>query len=127
MKKLKLEDLAPYLPYGLRINNKGIGSYILTVGSLERVLEITETFKPILRPLSDLTQEELIEELGTHISHLDYVTYERKHYIKHYSHKYWLDDIPYAIYEYLIKNHFDVFVLIEKGLAIDINTIDKEL
>ena len=80
-------------------------------------------FKPILRPLSDLTQNELIQELGTTIGHLDWITIERDHWIRFYSHEYWLNDIPYVMYKYLIKNHFDVFGLIKKGLAIDINTI----
>ena len=29
------------------------------------------------------------------------------------------------LYEYLFKNHFDVYGLIEKGLAIDVNTIEN--
>ena len=31
--------------------------------------------------------------------------------------------LPYNIVSKLFENHFDVFGLIEKGLAIDINTI----
>ena len=34
-----------------------------------------------------------------------------------------VEGLPYSIFEILLKNHFDVFGLIEKGLAIDINTI----
>jgi hypothetical protein len=38
--------------------------------------------------------------------------------------KCWLGtQISYLIYEDLFELHFDVFGLIEKGLAIDINTI----
>ena len=33
-----------------------------------------------------------------------------------------IDLIPYKAYEWLFKNHFDVFGLIEKGLAIDKTT-----
>lgn len=41
-----------------------------------------------------------------------------------------IDDIPdnlstsYLVYEWLFKHHFDVFQLIDKGLAIDKNTIE---
>jgi len=34
------------------------------------------------------------------------------------------DFLPHGIFQDLIKAHFDVFGLIDKGLAIDINTLD---
>ena len=36
-----------------------------------------------------------------------------------------ISNISHFLFEYLLKNHFDVFGLIEKGLAIDINTLEK--
>lgn len=141
--KLELKHLAPYLPYGLKceiLNYKcdyvgdkydtikgyyfyGDSPYFNFKHGRDHAGKNTTNFKPILRPLSDLTQEDLIDDLGTTISHLDWVTNEREHWIKFYSREHWLNDIPYVIYNYLIKNHFDVFGLIEKGLAIDINTL----
>ena len=36
-----------------------------------------------------------------------------------------LNGLEYAYYILLVEYHFDVFGLIEKGIAIDINTLDK--
>ena len=65
MKKLELEHLAPYLPYGLKyidddvdkiveLHNldTGIGLVNFGWGDAKNLYEI----KPILRPLSDLTK-----------------------------------------------------------------------
>ena len=37
-----------------------------------------------------------------------------------------IEQIPYELHEFLFENHIDVFGLIEKGLAIDINTLSVE-
>jgi hypothetical protein len=68
--------------------------------------EVT-SIKPILKPLSDLDKEVLVI--------FNFITYPKRG-----------DSINVYSYEFMIycfKNHFDVFGLIEKGLAIDINTI----
>jgi len=72
--------------------------------------------KPILRPLSNLTRKEL--ELEGFDSHIDYLTYENQGVD-------WTLKAPYIMLEYLFTKHYDVFGLIEKGLAIDINTLNK--
>ena len=36
---------------------------------------------------------------------------------------YWIESMPYAIVSKLLEWHFDIDGLIEKGLAIDINTL----
>jgi hypothetical protein len=82
-----------------------------------------EDCRLILKPLSDLTREDLIEDLGTETSCLDWTTSEREHWIKFYSREHWINNLPYLIYSHLLKNHFDVFGLVEAGLAIDINTL----
>ena len=33
--------------------------------------------------------------------------------------------LPYGVVEKLLEWHFDIFGLLEKGLAVDINTINK--
>lgn len=68
---------------------------------------------PILRPLSDLTKEELIEQGFS--SHIDYLTQQKQDHLK----------APFFMVQYLLSKHFDIFGLIENGLAIDINTITK--
>ena len=72
-------------------------------------------YKPILRPLSDLTKVNGFS-LSDMISH-------------DYHNPFWLPEnfeVKYLMhldFEKLVSWHFDVFGLIEKGLAIDINTI----
>lgn len=129
--KLELKHIAPYLPYGVKylnthedfIEKEGI-IHIDSIGSILKY----EFLKPILRPLSDLTEEievngekfvprnkmGLIHDVsGNNI--LNYRTGERIDILS----------LPYYQIQYLFKWHFDVFGLIPQGLAIDINTIEK--
>lgn len=125
--KLELKHLVPYLPYGLeieihnyKIDYVGIkhsivtGYYYLNFnphftyegGSTGKSFN---EFKPILRPLSDLTFEELREFNFVALPEINYD-------VENYS---------YGFMQFCFKNHFDVFGLIEKGIAIDINTLEK--
>jgi len=142
MEKLELKHLAPYLPYGLECNydtridkgaHYGINCRITGADhdgvKLEMPLGwlVYKYIKPILRPLSDLTEEE-VSEL-TKICHcFEY----NKEYLQ-------LDCLWFLTLDYeidiefsevfkltqkLFEWHFDVFGLIEQGLAIDINTLE---
>tara|TARA_R110000744_G_scaffold366738_1_gene475921 strand:+ start:141 stop:506 length:366 start_codon:yes stop_codon:yes gene_type:complete len=119
--KLQLKHLAPYLPYGLRIFNKdNKGSYILSTGSIDRVIELPEIFKPILRPLSDLaTNNEVLDLLYEECQGID----ENIDYWCEFEGDITNTSISFRASQILFKHHFDVFGLIPKGLAIDINTI----
>ncbi|MFE2860957.1 hypothetical protein [Sphingobacterium multivorum] len=147
MDKLTLEVLAPYLPYGVQIidNNKletiiGIVNNKVFIEDCHRngYAQI-EDVKPILRPLSDLSSyNERFEE--SWISRLNKECIEVSN-----AGGIWLDsdldfDLMYdrcepPVYlrieytskcrDWLVKNHFDVFGLIEKGLSVDINQIDN--
>ncbi len=120
MEKLELKHLAPYLPYGLKYfvdYTDGDTEIVNLDGAFIDELYLSngltcgyqsETSKPILRPLSDLTKNEFVDDLGKWYG--DYQELD-------------LDDIDYGIVKNYFKHHFDVFGLIEKGLAIDINTI----
>lgn len=117
--KLELKHLSAYLPYKL----EGVFTVydsIHTVTSLSLIYVNRELeyrhFKPILRPLSDLTRKELEQEGFD--SHIDYLTYENKG-------SDWTLKAPFNMVQYLLKKHFDIYNLIESGLAIDINTLDK--
>jgi len=66
MKELKLEHLAPYLPYGLKIANKSLKGNIISIYVMEAgnyndfgIMNVISGINqiPILRPLSDLTKE----------------------------------------------------------------------
>lgn len=132
--KLEIKHLAPYLPYGLKWYHKRMDSEpteLLTMTTLQLesdgnvdvmfeeewisdiVHKITiEGFptwvKPILRPLSDLMQPE-------HITNIGYRSLSRNGG----------ESYTLSQYEYLFKNHFDVFGLIPAELAIDINELNK--
>ena len=117
-RKLRLEDLAPYLPYKLQIYYETISgdvrNWTLRDGTINEAL--LNQNKPILRPLADLTinfiaskrDKEIMESIlsGNVDSRVIY-------------------DVSYATIQYLFLKHFDVFGLIPKGLAIDINTIKE--
>ena len=129
--KLELKHLAPYLPYGLKIDSNGFEELRIMDADIDNTCKIVNIgacvrmqYKPILRPLSDLSKKHLdvlyFEIIGTDDDmygsrdsfedDLDVWTCDFNH-------------SPMLVYGYLIKNHFDVFGLIHKGLAIDVNTL----
>lgn len=128
--ELTIKELAPYLPYGLKINAElsDINYNIMTMcdkGGLSNILisdviDDYECLKPILRPLSDLTKEDF-----NYIHTLLRVHIGKNKRDKLIKDSYGILDLPYFIVEQLIENHFDVFGLIEKGLAIDINKLNQ--
>ena len=140
--KLELKHLAPYLPYSLifktdfdhlqylmtslnihksKVTFRAINNF---KNSKTKAVKLLGNNKPILRPLSDLTTSHNIFE-DKAICFID----ESDN-----GGSFTIDDIYFKYkessfsdwrnaYLLLLKNHFDVFGLIEKGLAIDINTI----
>ena len=143
--KLELKHLSPYLPYGLEAVIRLREDSSLPIDD-ECIVKITcfevayldseyDEFRPILRPLSDLTKEiEVNGEKFTPIMvlELDSHTLSINKYSNHLEIKgVESNEWTYAIDVYteimcnLFEWHFDVFGLIEKGLAIDINTLKK--
>ena len=123
--KLELKHVSPYLPYGLRIFNKdNKGSCILSIGSIERVIELPEIFKPILRPLSDLTKE-VLQELRESEND-DSLLWGVSGFSGDLTNcAIYQHNLTYSVLNWLYKNHFDIFGLIEEGLAIDINILKE--
>lgn len=134
---MKLEHIAPYLPYDLDLYWTGAHKSSeddtliskLTLRNVDDVLigrNKHAHVKPILRPLSDLTKE--FEHNGRNISlirewsEVDEIPEGviEKSFEGHVKH----DTIPHWMLRELFKHHFDVFQLIEKGEAIDINTLE---
>lgn len=150
MNKLELKHIAPYLPYGLKAeildfqsnyvgkqydNIIGVHQWdksgtlwsILTEGGAKPSLD---RIKPILRPLSDLT--ELMPNNET-----SYVSYLWYGIISTNSDSFSKDEfyencslgsiefLPIMVLNKLLEWHFDIYGLIEQGLAIDINTLNK--
>jgi len=134
--KLELKHLAPYLPYGLKkycpTSNVLIHHY-LPLDFIQSTIDLHCSFgwKPILRPMSDLNK--MIQhptdksEKCVISSFYDLEIDEDGDYCD----SFYADqcESPSALVPvtsinwYLFEWHFDVFGLIEKGLAIDINTL----
>jgi hypothetical protein len=129
MNKLTIEHLAAYLPYGLdlKVTCSFYGyntmklcdkSGLSNIG-ISDVIDEPQDFKPILRPLSDLTTE--IEHNGE-----KFVPTKEYHYLRFdeiSTFKGGANDLIFMQvreYQILLELHFDVFGLIDKGLAIDI-------
>lgn len=121
--KLELKHLAPYLPYSIKFTvpihkfHKGAPyeNRVLTMNESPKLC--LEHGKPILRPLSGLSENELyalkLESNTNGIENFGDIWFGGV--IS-------LEDMEYILSK-LFEWHIDVFGLIEKGLAIDINTI----
>jgi len=111
---LTLEHVSAYLPYGLKIKTKK------GIETLERVSLKNQiyNFKPILRPLSDLTKE--IEHNGVKFVTKDFIHYTYPSEMIGLNPATW----SYRVLIKLFELHFDIFNLIPQNLAIDINTLE---
>lgn len=89
----------------------------LNVGGYDYKLEDIQL---ILHPL-DLTKE--IEHNGEKFVPLYELIKEDKAFTLDFIKCYGIEELKLSVYEKLLEWHFDIFGLIEKGLAIDINTL----
>ena len=89
---------------------------------------VNERGKPILRPLSDLTKEikhkgERFVPISEIVNHpLSYYDYKEDALI---SIQNYFNQVRWWTIQYLIEWHFDIAGLIEKGEAIDVNTLTE--
>ena len=137
--KLELKYLAPYLPYGLKIfvnewkcerEISQLKQHSIVTKDFGNHLDFKH-FKPILRPLSDLTKE--IECNGVKLIPMDSIIPLIEDHQTELNNplnsedpfKAMLDNLLSSnkMFLKLLEFHFDVFGLIEKGLAIDKNTL----
>ena len=140
--KLTILEVSAYLPYDLWMkyfpktsfteNVKLLGihtnnEYVYIGGS--RIADGTNLsyVKPYLRPLSDLTKE--IEHNGRKFIPIDWLENEYFNLDLHeqaqtlVSDSRWLNHCNYLLIRHLLEWHFDIENLIERGLAIDLNTL----
>lgn len=134
--KLKLEHIAAYLPYGLKgrlyptndihdvtglFSDKfGLHEVQIDYGGMYALSRL----KPILRPLSDLPESELVKKWN--IEHQIYLKYEKRVLLNiEKAHTINIIGYPLGFITELYKEHYDIQGLIEQGLAIDINTLKK--
>lgn len=108
---MKLKELVGYLPYGLGMMYDFENGTEWTL-DVTNINAITGHDKPILRPMSDLTNHEcyilLSEKLRMCVEVLSFPN---------------VNDLKVNDYNILLKNHFDIYHLIEKEEAIDVNKI----
>lgn len=133
---IEIKHLAPYYPYKLMmrfIDSDGFGGFpdVELKNLNPKTISDSVAFKPLLRPLSDLTEE--IEHNGEKFIpatvlwsynprpniHVDIDDFANNEWIER------LDDSDLRTMDYLsvaklFEWHFDVFGLIEEGLAIKI-------
>ena len=135
--KLELKHLAGYLPYGLVFRYDSEPSEYLMLGLTKESIKLDEAtedlkpcwvgyndyYKPILRPLSDLGKKH-IDYMWFELLGIDNEIFDKLEFIEKCE-LYQIDFLPIIVYEYLLKNHFDVHNLIEKDLAININDLNK--
>tara|TARA_R110000868_G_scaffold400652_1_gene675295 strand:+ start:288 stop:689 length:402 start_codon:yes stop_codon:yes gene_type:complete len=132
--KLELKHLAPYLPYGLK-NQRAFHKPKVIDGIVGNKVYFGDTvlfinqIEPILRPLSDLTKEiEFDNEKFTPSKDKYWGMNSFQYHINKFENwespsAYLNSCAPYGLLLVLIKWNFDVFGLIDAGLAIDINTL----
>ena len=148
MEKLELKHLAPYLPYSLKcqlvdqgetVIAKLCGAYTDNSYAFFDTVESEHGFdsiKPILRPLSDLIEEinhngdifYPCDKVSDDIAHLYLGTSEipsNEEVVSNVISEHHVIELQYLFVGKLFEWHFDVFGLIEKGLAIDINTLNN--
>lgn len=135
--KIKLEHLAPYLPYQLKVrlpivNKKSCRKYVIgTVGSIysdasicchDTVNSTPDWFKPILRPMSDLFENQAdYQDIIDEFSEIGFQRLKDSFLSLKIPSINYLDYINYTAMTKMLKHHFDVFGLINKGLAIYIH------
>jgi hypothetical protein len=126
--KLELEDLAPYLPYGLiflfdneiySLDGLDVNGDVFNADSGEIPIHL---IKPILRPLSEYKNYKDILEQFSEYSEEQFVN---SFFLDIGRSSNCMDSINYTIVSLMIKHNLDLFGLIEKGLAVDINTLQK--
>ena len=148
-KKLELKHLAAYLPYNVKMFANGFLGTLQTMNidnTTQSGYKIRvscsdwwennnidgKIYKPILRPISDLTKE--IEVNGEQTTPIDWIWDNVKHIDYFFDYGYLMVEecnieniemYPYNVIKQLLSWHFDVFGLIQSGLAIDINTLTQ--
>jgi len=137
--KLELKHLAPYLPYGLElrclngINSQGEENYsIISFNSKSFSYYSIDNVKPYLRQLNELKNEvgdfytQTMFDMNGYIG--DTIDYKNRYIDSSRTFKiggdyYVVRELPYDFFDKLCSKRYDVFGLIEAGLAIDINTL----
>lgn len=126
--KLEIKHLAPYLPYQLKMQlldfplGKHLRTLELDCGHDFHFYLKKNKVRPIIRPLWTITKQQLkiLRDENNYDTLLWSINTFDGNFLREYE-----KDLTYDVIQRLFEWHFDVFGLIEKGLAIDINTLDN--
>ena len=103
-RQLLIQDLCARLPYGVKFQGEDSNVYTLDAANYFALQVEGVVFKPYLRPMSSMTQEERRE----YCNECNKVLLMRYRAENHY-----------PVTDWLLSHHFDMRGLIGKGLAID--------
>ena len=138
-KELLLKDLCSRLPYGVevafQVGNNMPDIRIFTGKDYDYLKyyhfidEFTNcTFKPYLRSISSMTEEEMNElktlcsiYIPTDSPTIGFGEYGIIVFTHHLTNNTYSFKLSVSVIDWLLKNHFDYRGLIEKGLAIEVN------
>lgn len=132
--KLEIKHLAPYLPYNLKLVEGELSAISNRWGTVKYIDSdkddyntSPERIKPKLRPLSEFGDSDNLREVHEFIG--------LGGWCEAYDHYFdaWFNDAcsigklvlqaPYEVMQYFFSNHFDVFGLIDAGLAVEIKNV----
>jgi hypothetical protein len=144
--KLELKHIAPYAAFGLKVqvnysNEKPFVTDLIGLNYQDETATLIEDsgseehgiscIKPILKSMDSFWKSEDWKEMESTLNpymgaelkdHRGDSVYGRFHF-KFVGVTY---PVTYEFYQELFARHYDSFGLIEKGLAVDINTIDND-
>lgn len=138
--ELEVKHLAPYLPYEIEAlnlfdeKNKIIGlkneTYFIENGNTYAYGDIRDCI-PIFKPISDLSIL-VIEEFEKYDGKRNGKANDEiinlfceENGVDEIIENIELKSLPYECIEYMFKNHYDFFGLIEKGLAVSIHDVKQ--
>lgn len=135
--KLELKHMNVYLPHKLRClckpTNSDFDDFYFTLDNLDIVNGIYVGYEhysinggcifPLLKPKSEI--ESIIDELIYDVLGTDLENFNESQ-IRDFLELGIYNFLPYVIIEHLHKNKYDIYGLIENGLAININTIKDD-
>ena len=128
-KEILLQDLCMRLPYGVKIQYDIYGIQDLTIDKLNAYIKGIKNIKPYLRPLSSMTEEEILElyKIAYDTWYSDSLYYKNEEWINFrdsiknndlcFINCIWLSDIN-KVTDWLNKKMFDFRGLIPAGYAI---------
>lgn len=134
--KLELKHLAGYLPYSLNCLVQGEGKKVFDMQGITDLTDVDlheigrtvseqydiEDVFPILRPLSDLDIHELRSNENYPDLEISQGSIDKLFKIEIGND---LQCFDISIFEYLFEKHFDIYGLIENGLAISIHDVEE--